>query len=47
MSPLTVETLLGLQLEVLRVRVDGAGRPEARIPLVDDRKEHFVEVDLG
>ena len=88
MNPLTVETLLGLQLEVaqlriapcvpaawdsyrihyryratcyhitvkrvgnaasevLRVRVDGAGRPDARIPLVDDRKEHFVEVDLG
>jgi hypothetical protein len=27
--------------------VDGAERPDTRIPLVDDRREHFVEVDLG
>jgi cellobiose phosphorylase len=88
MYRLTVETLLGLQLEVdhlriapcvpadwdsykihyryrdtvyhitvkrvgepsgqvTRVRVDGAERPDTRIPLVDDRREHFVEVDLG
>ncbi|MCC6208384.1 MAG: cyclic beta 1-2 glucan synthetase [Gammaproteobacteria bacterium] len=88
MYRLTVETLLGLQLEVdhlriapcvpahwdsykihyryrntvyhitvkragepsghvIRVRVDGAERPDTRIPLVDDRQEHFVEVDLG
>jgi cellobiose phosphorylase len=87
MYRLTVETLLGLQLEVdhlriapcvpaewesykihyryrdtvyhiivkrvgeasgqiTRVRVDGAERPDTRIPLVDDRQEHFVEVDL-
>jgi cellobiose phosphorylase len=88
MYRLTVETLLGLQLEVdhlriapcvpadwdsykihyryrdtvyhitvkrvgepsgqvTRVRVDGAERPDARIPLVDDGRERFVEVDLG
>jgi cellobiose phosphorylase len=87
MYRLTVETLLGLQLEVdhlriapcvpadwdsykihyryrdtvyhitvrrvgepsgqaIRVRVDGAERPDTRIPLIDDRREHFVEVDL-
>jgi cyclic beta-1,2-glucan synthetase len=33
--------------QVIRVRVDGAERPDTRIPLVDDRREHFVEVDLG
>jgi len=26
---------------------DGAGRPQGIIPLVDDRREHYVEVDLG
>ena len=87
MYRLTVETLLGLQLEVdhlriapcipadwdsykihyryretvyhitvrrvgepsgqvIRVTVDGVERPDARIPLIDDRREHFVEVDL-
>jgi cellobiose phosphorylase len=29
------------------VRLVGAGRPQGRIPLVDDRREHHVEVDLG
>ena len=29
------------------VRLDGAGRPQGRIPLVDDRQEHQVEVELG
>jgi cyclic beta-1,2-glucan synthetase len=33
--------------QVIRVKVDGAERPDTRIPLVDDRREHFVEVDLG
>ena len=27
--------------------VDGAGRPQGMIPLVDDRREHHVVVDLG
>ncbi len=27
--------------------VDGAERPQDRIPLVDDRREHYVEVDLS
>jgi cellobiose phosphorylase len=28
--------------------IDGTGRPQGKlIPLVDDRREHFVEVDLG
>ncbi|MDT8385681.1 MAG: glucoamylase family protein [Gammaproteobacteria bacterium] len=88
MYRLTVETLLGLQLEVdhlriapcvpadwesykihyryretvyhitvkrvgepsgqvSRVTVDGTERPDTRIPLIDDRQEHFVEVELG
>ncbi|MEX1214606.1 glucoamylase family protein [Saccharospirillum sp.] len=88
MYRLTVETLLGLQLEVdhlrimpcipanwdgykihyrfrdtlyhitvnrigepsaqeTRVTVDGIERPDARIPLIDDLKEHCVEVNLG
>ncbi|GGC78991.1 cyclic beta 1-2 glucan synthetase [Marinobacter halophilus] len=88
MYRLTVETLLGLQLEgnhlriapcvpadwegykihyrfgdtvyhitlkrtgessaqVTRVSVDGTVRPDTRIPLTDDRQEHFVEVDFG
>ncbi len=33
--------------QVTGVRVDGAECPDTRIPLVDDRREHFVEVDLG
>ncbi len=33
--------------QVTRVTVDGAECPDTRIPLVDDRREHFVEVDLG
>jgi cellobiose phosphorylase len=88
MYRLTVETLLGLQLEVdhlriapcvpagwdaytihyryretvyhitirrigepsgqvNRVTVDGVERPDQRIPLIDDRREHSVEVNLG
>ena len=88
MYRLTVETLLGLQLEVdhlriapcipadwetykihyryretvyhitvrrageptgqaTRVTVDGVEQHDARIPLIDDRKEHNVAVDLG
>ena len=88
MYRLTVETLLGLQLEVdhlriapcvpadwdaykihyryretiyhitvrragepsgqvIRMTVDGVERPDTRIPLIDDRLEHFVEVDLS
>jgi cellobiose phosphorylase len=87
MYRLTVETLLGLQLEVdhlriapcvpaewdaykihyryrdtvyhitvrragetsgqaTRVTVDGVEQHDARIPLIDDRREHYVEVDL-
>jgi cellobiose phosphorylase len=29
------------------VTVDGAGRPQGMIPLVDDRREHYVEVELS
>jgi cellobiose phosphorylase len=29
------------------VAVDAAGRPYGLIPLLDDRREHYVEVDLG
>ena len=31
----------------IRLTLDGAECPGARIPLVDDRREHFVEVALG
>jgi len=27
--------------------VDGTGRPQGMIPLMDDRREHHVEVDLS
>jgi cellobiose phosphorylase len=88
MYRLTVETLLGLQLEVdhlriapcvpadwdsytihyryretvyhitvrriaeqlehgIHVTVDGVERPDTRIPLIDDRREHYAEVKLG
>jgi hypothetical protein len=30
----------------IRVWMDGTERPDTRIPLVDDRREHFVEVAL-
>ncbi len=29
------------------VAVDGAGRPYGLIPLVDDRRDHYVEVELS
>jgi cellobiose phosphorylase len=88
MYRLTVETLLGLQLEVdhlriapcipahwdaytihyryretvyhitvrriaeqlehgIHVTVDGVECPDTRIPLIDDRREHYAEVKLG
>lgn len=33
--------------QVARVVVDGIERPDTRIPLTDDRREHYVEVDLS
>jgi len=33
--------------QATRVTVDGVEQHNARIPLIDDRREHFVEVDLG
>jgi hypothetical protein len=30
----------------IRVWMDRTERPDTRIPLVDDRREHFVEVAL-
>ncbi len=33
--------------QVARVAVDGIERPDTRIPLTDDRREHYVEVDLS
>ncbi|WP_416224001.1 GH36-type glycosyl hydrolase domain-containing protein [Thiohalophilus sp.] len=33
--------------QISRVIVDGTEYPDTRIPLVDDRQEHFVEADLG
>ena len=38
---------IGASGQVSRVTVDGTERPDTRIPLVDDRREHTVEVDLG
>jgi cyclic beta-1,2-glucan synthetase len=35
------------QGQTARVTVDGAECPDARIPLIDDRREHTVEVTLG
>ncbi|HEV3121465.1 MAG TPA: glucoamylase family protein [Isosphaeraceae bacterium] len=32
---------------VTRVTVDGVEQPEKTIPLAEDRREHFVEVELG
>jgi len=32
---------------VTRVTKDGSECPDLRIPLTDDRREHFVEVELG
>ena len=32
---------------ITRVTVDGSERPDAHIPLIDDRQEHFVEVSPG
>ena len=31
---------------VFEAGVDGAGQPQGMIPLVDDRREHYVEVQL-
>jgi cellobiose phosphorylase len=37
----------GAGTAVARVTVDGNEQPERQVPLVDDRNEHFVEVDLA
>ncbi|MFU8764568.1 MAG: GH36-type glycosyl hydrolase domain-containing protein [Haliea sp.] len=44
---ITIRCAGELSGSVKRVTVDGAVCPGARIPLVDDRAEHFVEVELG
>ena len=33
--------------QVTRVTLDGTAYSDLRVPLIDDRQEHFVEVDLG
>jgi hypothetical protein len=33
--------------EVNGAGIDDAGRPRGMIPLVDDRREHYVEVELS
>jgi cyclic beta-1,2-glucan synthetase len=38
---------IGAQGEAVRVVLDGAERPDARVPLIDDHREHTVEVTLG
>jgi cellobiose phosphorylase len=40
-----VGALMGQQ--VTRVTLDGTAYSDLRVPLIDDRQEHFVEVDLG
>jgi cellobiose phosphorylase len=40
-------TRVGEERQSTRMTVDGAECPGARIPLVNDRREHFVEVALG
>jgi cyclic beta-1,2-glucan synthetase len=37
----------GEQARAARMTVDGAERPDARIPLIDDGREHTVELTLG
>jgi cellobiose phosphorylase len=44
---ITVSRVGEASQQVSRVTVDGTERPDTRIPLVDDRREHFVEVELG
>ena len=34
-------------LTVKRVVVDGYEQPEKTVPLVDDRNDHYVEVEVG
>ncbi len=34
-------------VEIDGVGVDETGRPQGRIHLVDDRREHYVEVELS
>jgi cyclic beta-1,2-glucan synthetase len=38
---------IGEQGQAARVTMDGVECPGARIPLIDDRREHTVEVTLG
>ncbi|MDP1644223.1 MAG: glucoamylase family protein, partial [Thiobacillus sp.] len=44
---ITVRRVAGQSGQVIRVTVDGVTCPDTRIPLIDDRREHYVEVDLG
>ncbi|MDO8862070.1 glucoamylase family protein [Haliea sp. E1-2-M8] len=44
---ITIRPTGGPSRQVTRVAVDGTEAPDTLIPLVDDRREHFVEVDLG
>jgi len=44
---INIKRVAELTGQSVELRVDGVPRPGARIPLVDDRQEHFVEVDLG
>jgi cellobiose phosphorylase len=44
---ITIRRVGAVSGQVSRVTVDGTERPDTRIPLVDDRREHFVDVDLG
>jgi cellobiose phosphorylase len=43
---ITVRRIGELSGQVIRVTVDGTERPDTRIPLIDDRREHTVEVNL-
>ena len=44
---ITIRRTGELSSRVTRMSVDGSVRPDNRIPLRDDRQEHFVEVDFG
>ena len=44
---ITVRFVTASTRQIPRVSVDGTECPDARIPLIDDHLEHFVEVDLG
>jgi cyclic beta-1,2-glucan synthetase len=44
---ITINKPAGVSGKVLRVAIDGVERPDRTIPLVDDRRDHHVVVEMG